>query len=170
MTNLILKSKENVEEFKARNAQMEEKIKDFGICDKNVIDSGVIDKLNEQIFSFNHKIRGDGVKFKIFESRYKMVVTWACKMIRKINPDFEFNDQSLLVLMNILKTLVKQLVRPAETFSKIDLKVFVTENPINIRNKSRTRRTSSKISISQLNFVDSEPSESHFYTVKADKK
>ncbi|OMJ86037.1 hypothetical protein SteCoe_12542 [Stentor coeruleus] len=178
LTNLIRINKQTLESYSIRNAKLQKKINEISISDKNPITGGVIKQLNEQILFLNQRNALENKKLIQLTSIKATVLEWTEKMIRFLNPNFYYkkiDTVTIFELMLKLKEEVKIYIKPLKDFHDVQnfdtSSMFITENPVSLRNKDKNSRYSDDLNICELNFVETDSNDSkNFFNVKNDRK
>lgn len=180
LTNLIRINKQTLESYSLRNAKLQKKINEISISDKNPITGGVIKQLNGQILSLNQRNAIENKKLVQLTSIKTTVLEWTEKMIRFLNPNFTYKKSETVTmpaLMIKLKEEVKNYIKPLKNFQDVQSfdghnpSMFITENPVSLRNKDKGSRYSDDFNICELNFVETDSNDSkNFFNAKNDRK
>lgn len=170
LTEHIQINKKKIEEYSNRNAELQKNIKQISVLDKKYL-------TDDEVGVMNSNIRNLKVRRKIYEDKIlgvqgvvDKVKDWCVRMIKMMDANFEYGGEKLFELMKILRFRIQADIKPVRNLPRYDRYAQITANPVSLRKKQRYS-LNLNVSLSELNHVDSDSSNSKSYlSILSDRK
>ena len=169
LVTIIKKNKITIEECSKRNENIQEKIKEIMITEKNALSGNKIQKLNSQIMLISCKNANENKNLVNLQFLQATIKNWSSKMIKRLNPNLDLKDKGILELMNILKSEINNNIKP-QSQQNHPVNIFVTENIFNFKFRDKSRKDSAITNLSELNFFEPEVNDENIIFALKQKK